>query len=146
MSLHIPRLRGTGLHRAVDEVDHLRHQLKGAGLLIAGLRQQAADARAAEDRANAKANRLGEIEIRAEIAEAEAAAMRAELTALRAFKANATATSVPAGRRDIDPDDQPTQPIHVMPLWQALGVGPVRPVTDPGQTSWGQRNQEAGVA
>ena len=49
------------------------------------------------------------------------AVQETELRALRAFKANACAVDQPAGQRDIDPDDQPTQPVDVRPLRQALG-------------------------
>ncbi|MEU0393867.1 hypothetical protein ABZ208_13990 [Streptomyces sp. NPDC006208] len=47
-----------------------------------------------------------------------------ELTELRAFKANVTAVSQPAGQRDIDPADQATAPIDVRPLWERFGIGP----------------------
>ncbi|MCP3820123.1 hypothetical protein NLX86_19080 [Streptomyces sp. A3M-1-3] len=73
------------------------------------------------------------------------AAQTAELLELRAFRHNTLAVSAPIGQRDIDPDDQPTQPIPV-PLWEAHGIGPVHAVTDPGQTTWGARNQQQGVA
>lgn len=151
MSITMPRLRRdtrAPRHKAADEVRRLRHQLDGAGLLITGLRQQVTEARDAEDRANAKAVRVDEAEARATAAEQQAAVMDAELQELRAFKANATATSIPAGHRDVDPDDQPTHPtgIHVQPLWDALNVGPVHAVTNPGQTTWGAHNQQQEVA
>lgn len=148
MSITIPSLRRdkrAPRHKAADEVARLRHQLQGAGFLIAGLRQQVTDARAAEDRANAKATRLDE-------AEAYAKAVEQELNELRAFKANATAISAPAGQRDIDPDDQPTHPqgIDVSELRDRFTSGPVvslhhSPQADPGQTTWGTRNEQ-GVA
>ncbi|MFP3986945.1 hypothetical protein U9R90_05460 [Streptomyces sp. E11-3] len=55
--------------------------------------------------------------------EAEKAHLRIELHALRAFKANVLATTVPPMERDIDPDEQPTHPtgFDVRPLWDALG-------------------------
>lgn len=95
---------------------------------------------------NQLASRLSTTRTELTAARGHIAAVEAELTAVKAHLANVLKVSAPAGCRDIDPDDQPTQPIHVMPLWQALGVGPVRPVTNPGQTSWGQRHQEAEVA
>lgn len=67
--------------------------------------------------------------------------LAAEVTALKAQLANATAISAPAGRRDVDPDDQPTQPIPVRTLWDAHGIGPVTAVTDPG--TWGARREGA---
>lgn len=148
MTITIPGLRRdkrTPRHKAVDEVDRLRHQLAGAGHCIAGLRQQVAEARAAEDRANAKAVRVDEAEARAVAAEQKLAEQAAELRQLRAFKANVTSIDVPPGHRDVHPDDQPTAPVDVKPLWAALGIGPVHAVTDPGQTAWGAR-REAEVA
>ncbi|MFD9567721.1 hypothetical protein [Streptomyces sp. NPDC059994] len=62
---------------------------------------------------------------------AERDQLAAENTALRAQLANAQALTVPAAHRDIDPDDQPTDPIgvRVTTLWDALNAhGPVIPV------------------
>lgn len=49
-----------------------------------------------------------------------------ENAGLRAALANAAATSLPAGQREVEPDDQPTHPagINVRPLWDALGIVP----------------------
>lgn len=102
----------TGRHRAVDKVDRLERELAGARLLIDGLNMQLADANAARDRANARANELAEADVRAERLEVEAAALRADL-------ANARAISAPPGVRDIDPGDEPTEPIDVRPLLAA---------------------------
>lgn len=131
MSITIPGLRRdkrTPRHRAVDEVVRLRHELEGAGHFIAELQQKVTDAQAAADKANAKAGRVDE-------AEAYAKAAKAELAELRAFKANVTAVTVPAGHRDIAPGDRPTQPVRVRALWDAHGIGPVTTVTDPGLTT-----------
>ena len=113
-----PLLRGTGLHRSASPAD-LRDENRRLLKIVAGsdeaftlLRQ---DRRRALDVAD-------EMRVRAVAAEKEAKEMRAELLALRAFKANVTAISVPAGERDIDPGDQPTQPvpiIRVVPLRQS---------------------------
>lgn len=65
----------------------------------------------------------------------ELQAQTAELMELRAFRDNATAVTVPPAERDVDPDDQPTQPIYVKTLREALGIGPVHAVTDPGHTA-----------
>lgn len=143
MSLTLPGIlrkdARTPRHKAVDEVARLRHQLEGAGLLIRGMRLQVAQAEDARDKANAKANLLQEADTRAAAVEARMRAMTEELTALRAFKANVIAVDSPTGHRDIDPDDQPTHPsgINVMTLRAAFG-----PTTDPGQTTWGARNQQ----
>lgn len=66
--------------------------------------------------------------------------LAAEVTALKAQLANATAVTIPVGHRDITPGDRPTQPI---PLWTALGIGPVTAVTDPGRTARGAREGKA---
>lgn len=59
------------------------------------------------------------------------------LAPFEAAEANRNAVDIPPGVRDVDPDDQPTHPtgIHVQPLWDAHGIGPVHAVTDPGQTA-----------
>lgn len=117
MSLHLPRLRGTGTHRAAspaelrDENRRLLAIVTGSDEAFTRLRQERRDALDDADR----------MRIRAIAAENEAAAMQAELNALRAFKANVTTVSAPAGERDIDPGDEPTQPV---PLWQAPIAGP----------------------
>lgn len=49
-----------------------------------------------------------------------------EVTRLQAALANATRIDVAAGHRDIDPDDQPTQPIDVRPLLTRFDTGPIR--------------------
>lgn len=109
--MRTPRTR-PGRHRAVDQVARLERELAGARLLIDGLRIQLADANQARDQANARANELAEADARAERLETETAALRAEL-------ANTHHVSAPPGHRDIDPDDQPTEPIPVLPLWAA---------------------------
>lgn len=101
-----------GRHRAVDKADRLERELAGAQLRIDGLRMQLADANAARDKANERANTLAEADVRAERLETENQTLRADL-------ANARAVSAPTGIRDIDPDDQPTEPIDVRPLWAA---------------------------
>lgn len=148
MSLTLPGIlrkdARTPRHKAIDEVARLRHQLDGAGLLFAGMRLQVAQAEDARDKANAKANRLQEAEAHAEKAEAQMRAMAAELAELRAFHATATAVTVPPMVRDTTAgEDQATAPTDVRPVWEALGIGPV---TNPGQTTWGARNQQQGVA
>ena len=50
-------------------------------------------------------------------------AQDAELRELRAFRDNTLAVGQPAGHRDIDPHDHPTQPIKVLTLPQAFGQG-----------------------
>lgn len=102
----------TGRHRAADKVESLERNLAGAERLIHGLHMQLADANTARDRANERANELAEADTRAERLETEVAALRAAL-------ANALAISAPPGHRDIDDDDQPTEPIDVRPLWAA---------------------------
>ena len=115
MSLHLPRLRGTGTHRATSPAE-LRDENRRLLAIVAGsdeaftrLRQERRDALDDADR----------MRIRAIAAENEAAAMQAELTALRAFKANVTTVSAPAGERNIDADDQPTQPVPILRRYHA---------------------------
>jgi hypothetical protein len=105
----MPRTR-PGRHRAVDEVARLERELAGAQLLIDGLRIKVADANDARDKANERANLLTEADTRA-------GRLEAEVTVLRAALANARRVSVPSGERDVDDDDQPTEPIDVRPLW-----------------------------
>lgn len=118
MSLHLPRLRGTGTHRAAslaelrDENRRLLAIVAGSDAAFTQLHQERRQALDDADRMRA----------RAIAAESELAGMQAELDALRAFKANATAVSIPAGERDIDPGDQPTQPV---PILQRFEAGPV---------------------
>ncbi|WP_329114563.1 hypothetical protein [Streptomyces sp. NBC_01353] len=116
--ISLPRLRGTGAHRAASPAE-LRDENRRLHAIIAGsdkaftrLRQER---RAALDDAD-------QLRTRAITAENKAADMQDELDALRAFKANVTAVSIPAGERDIDPGDEPTQPvpiIRVVPLRQS---------------------------
>lgn len=69
-------------------------------------------------------------EARGEIAE-----LRRRLAPFLAAEANANAVNVPPMVRDTTAiEDQATGPINVRPLWEALGVGPTSPVTDPGHT------------
>ncbi|MFE4867648.1 hypothetical protein [Streptomyces sp. NPDC056682] len=118
--------QGTGTRRAIDEVARLRHQLAGAGILIQGLRLQVADAETARDKANAKAGRYDEAEARAAAVEQAMDDLKDELLELRAFKARTLAVTVPAWHRDIDPGEQPTEPIDVRSLTERFATGPVR--------------------
>jgi hypothetical protein len=111
MSLTFPRLRGNGQHRASST------DLRDENRLLLAREIAAADFFALLMRDRATAEHLAD-----EYAQ-QLAAQETELRALRAFKANACAVDQPAGERDIDPDDQPTQPVDVRPLWQALGQG-----------------------
>ncbi|MEU1071846.1 MULTISPECIES: hypothetical protein [unclassified Streptomyces] len=135
--------RGGGSRRAVDKVAELRAE--NVKLLT---RQAAADdyfALLTADRDDVYAawraakQRAAEAELVAVCVAADLDDMTAERdqlavenTALRARLANAQALTVPAPHRDIDPDDQPTDPmgIQVTTLWDALAEhGPVIPVT-----------------
>lgn len=129
--------RGTGTRRAVDEVRRLRHLLDGDKAHMAGLRLQVMDAEDARDRAVARANELAEADGRRVLAEQQMAAMTAELTALRQFKANVNGHDVEqVGHRDIDAGDAVTVPVKVVTLAEAFG---------PARTTWGVRNEQAGV-
>lgn len=54
------------------------------------------------------------------------ARLAGEVTRLQAALANATSVDVATGCRDIDPDDQPTQPMDVRGLHQRFEAGPIR--------------------
>lgn len=144
MSIALPSIlrrdARTPRHKAINEVERLRHQLDGASLLFAGMRLQVAQAEDARDKANAKANLLQEADTRAEAAEARMRAMTDELAELRAFHATATAVTVPPMVRDTSAfEDQATEPFCIKTLQAALGTA----VTDPGQTTWGAARQAA---
>ncbi|MFE9398605.1 hypothetical protein [Streptomyces flavidovirens] len=69
--------------------------------------------------------------------------LRARLASFEAAEANATAVTVPPMVRDTSAfEDQATEPFCVKTLQAALGTA----VTNPGQTGWGARNQQTGVA
>ena len=116
--ISLPILRGHGLHRCKSAAE-LRRDLDTATCHIVGLATEIDTLTAANQLLEAQLDEAG-IELSGARLDLEQAA--AELLALRAFKANVTAVSVPAGERDIDPGDQPTQPVDVRPLWDALGT------------------------
>lgn len=140
----IPALKGTGRRRAVDKVAELEAENRS---LFA--RQMAADdffARLIQDRDDVYAawawaeQRRQEAEVvascvmseRDELAD-EVQRLRHELAPYRAAEANATRVTVPRMVRDTSAiEDQATQPIPVLTLQQAHGIGPV---TDPGRIS-----------
>lgn len=148
MAISFPSLRSRApRHRAIDEVARLRHLLTGADALTAGLRLQVMDAEDARDRANARANTLAEADERRVRAEQQMADMVKELVELRQFKANVQSLDVAQlGHRDIAPDDQATMPVPIVVQTPAQAFGQGRAVTDPGRTTWGIRNEQAGVA
>ncbi|WP_030169109.1 hypothetical protein [Streptomyces sp. NRRL S-813] len=139
---HLRPERTARRHRAVDEVARLRGLLEGAHALIAGLQLQLHDKDQALADTAAKQAEAEEIVVQqqADIDELteQRDVLRDQLAALRvrfgpelAAEANANAISVPPMVRDTSAiEDQATAPIDVLPLWQALGIGPV---TDPGR-------------
>lgn len=130
MTINLIALRRTDRpkHRAVDEVARLRRHLAAADKCIRGLRLQVETANEARDWANAKAVSFDEAVSHAAACEQAMDEMRSELLKLRAHSANCQAVTVPAGERDIDPDDHPTEPVNVKTLWEALRqYGPVIP-------------------
>ncbi|MEU4154737.1 hypothetical protein [Streptomyces antimycoticus] len=137
----IPGLRGTGSHRAVDEVARLddeNRSLLGRLLVaddaIATLRGDLADAHAKQAEAEELVvKQLADIDdLTAErdgLAE-ELAALKKKFAPQLAAEANDNAVTVPPMQRDTSAiEDQATQPIPVLTLQQAFGL---RPVTDPG--------------
>lgn len=114
--------RPGGRHRAVDEVLRLRSQLVPLLILICDLSRRLAVATAGWDAANAKANRLSEIEETAAEATRQLQAQTAELYELRAFYANATKVS-DLGQH---PAVTETQRIPVITLPEAAAKGALR--------------------
>lgn len=137
--IRVLRSRAQLVTVAEARVDKQAHTIHANGLQIGDLRMRLEDATQKRDAANAKAVRCDEAEARAHAAEQRMADMRAELLALRAFKANVTSVSAPAvgERDDHDPEDRATRPLPViaMPLSQ-----PPMATTDPGRlrTTWGR--------
>jgi len=127
-------------------LDNAAFRLDGALLLAGGLRLQLDEAHDIRDDINAKAVRYDEAEHRATAAEQQLAAKDEELIALRQFKANVQSVDVTQlGHRDIDPGDAVTVPVPIVKtLAEAFGQG--RASTDPARTTWGRRNEQAGVA
>lgn len=144
MTSILPRLRGTGIRRAVDKVAELRDE--NVRLLN---RQAAADdffAILMHDVVTTNAAWGQEKQLRGEAEEAaaqmrmerdewrdEALALRARFGPQIAAEANANAVTVPCGYRDTSAiEDQATGPIDVRPLWEAADAGRLGAVTDPG--------------
>lgn len=92
-------------------------RIAAADRLIADLSRQLAAARAAEDRANTRANELAEADVRA-------ARLADELQAARAELANLRAVTVPAPADRATDDGETTHPIPISTLWDALGGTP----------------------
>lgn len=118
MSLSLPRLRGTGQHRGKTPAQ-LRRELDQATCDLVAMATRLLEV--TEERNELEAQ-LDETGIELSVVRRHLETARQELTAVKARLANATAVSVPAGHRDVDPDDRPTVPV---PLWQAPIAGPV---------------------
>jgi hypothetical protein len=143
VSLHlIPKLKGHGRRRAVDEVERLREReqqletaLGRAGDEVALLRwdltvahHQLDEAQEVVVQQQATVDSLTE---ERDHWRDQALALKARFSAQLAADANANRIDVPPMIRPIDgPEDQATGPIDVRPLWEAHGI---RPVTDPGR-------------
>lgn len=135
MTSILPRLRGTGSRRAVDEVERLREDITKL------LNRQAADddffAILMHDVVTTNAAWQQEKQLRGEAEEAasqmqmdrdewrdEALRLRARFGAQIAAEANANRIDVPPMYRDTSAiEDQATGPIDVRPLWAAADAG-----------------------
>lgn len=106
-------------HRAVDEVDRLRHLLAKAHAGLGLMRHQLDQATAARDAANAKVSRLGEVEAQAAEATHRADTLAAEVIALRSQLANTRK----AGDLTSHPAVTETQPIPILTLPEAAERG-----------------------
>ncbi|MFF8829279.1 hypothetical protein [Streptomyces sp. NPDC015131] len=127
MSLTVP-WRGRGQHRGKAPAQ-LRRELDKATCDLVALATRLDEVTTQRNQLEAQ---LDEAAIDLSGARLDLETAQRELTAVRAQLANATAISAPAGTRDVDPDDQPTQPVPVLTLQQAHGIGPVLPVRNPG--------------
>lgn len=125
----IPVLRGTGAHRAVDEVARLREENTKL------LERQAAADDFFESQDKLITDLEGEVrklKVRAETAEqtveqlkADNRRLRTELAPHWAAEANENAIDVPPMERDTTAvEDQATAPIEVLTLPQAFGTNP----------------------
>ncbi|MFJ8923921.1 hypothetical protein ACIREK_31140 [Streptomyces sp. NPDC102415] len=140
-------------HRAVDrlaelaaEKQSLINQLVGAAGHITRLELQLNESRAhraeAEQVAACTAADLEERTEQLDEARAELATTRALLAPYLAAEATAGAVTVPEMERDTAAmEDQATEPINVLPLWEAHGISPViriadTPSNDPRTPSW----------
>jgi chromosome segregation ATPase len=125
--------RGRGQHRG-KTAPQLRRELDKALCDLVALATRLYEVTADRNQLEAQLDEAG-IDLSGALHDLETA--QRELTAVKAQLANATAISAPAGRRDVADGDQPTQPIPVLTLQQAHGIGPVLPVRDPGHVpSW----------
>ncbi|MFD5508955.1 hypothetical protein ACFWIB_14430 [Streptomyces sp. NPDC127051] len=109
-------------HRAVDEVNRLRHLLAKAHAGLGLMRHQLDQATAARDAANAKVSYLGEVEAQAAEATQRADALEAEVLALRSQLANTRK----AGALTAHPAVTDTQWIPVLTLPDAAAKGVLR--------------------
>jgi hypothetical protein len=141
----IPALKGHGRRRAVDKVEELRDDVKSlltfkmaADDYFALLTQDRDEVYACWEDERRKRHETEEIVVMQlasiEDLRAENDELHAELAALKAAAANATAITVPPMIRPIDgPEDEATAPIDVRPLQEAAAAGLLQPATDPGR-------------
>ncbi|WP_045562334.1 hypothetical protein [Streptomyces sp. FxanaA7] len=156
MTSILPRLRGTGSHRADDRIAELKaeHATEMAALRdenVRHLNRQAGSddffAVLMHDVVTTNAAWEQEKQLRAEAEEAasqmrmerdewrdEALALRARFGPQLAAEANANAVTVPCGYRDTSAiEDQATEPIDVRPLWEVRDAGLLGAVGEPGR-------------
>jgi type II secretory pathway component PulM len=94
------RSRPRGQRRAVDEVTRLRAELDQERACSADLRRQRDEAQEARDKANAKANQLGEALARA----------------VEATRQNQTAVSSLTAHPAVNTQPNPVLPLHLAPF------------------------------
>ncbi|GGJ87290.1 hypothetical protein GCM10011583_18540 [Streptomyces camponoticapitis] len=114
------RHRGHTPFQLIQKIGRLERENDGMACQMVGLTTENGELRAER---NQLGQQLDTARIELSGAREDLAAQTAELIALRAFKANVLAVSVPAvGTRQVEPDDRPTEPagINVRPLWDAL--------------------------
>ncbi|HEY9369091.1 hypothetical protein [Streptomyces sp.] len=113
--ISLPRLRGTGAHRSKPPAQ-LRQELDHATCHLVALATENDALQAANTQLQNQLDAAG-IELSGTRLDLDQA--QHHIKALEARLANLTAVSSPAGERDIDPGDEPTQPVRVVPLSQS---------------------------
>ncbi|MEV0779237.1 hypothetical protein [Streptomyces sp. NPDC050428] len=114
------RHRGRTPFQLIQKVGRLERENDGMACQLVGLTTEVGELLVAR---NQLERQLDEAGIELSGARQDLAEQETELVALRAFKANVLAVSVPTvGDREVTPDDRPTEPagIDVRPLWDAL--------------------------
>lgn len=115
-------LSGHGMHRAEPP----RKVRSERDELVCKLVAETTRSQLLQDQLDAAGIDLSGVRLDLEEALKANARLNDEVIRLQSALANATCVDVAAGHRDIDPDDQPTQPIDVRTLLTRFDTGPIR--------------------